>query len=462
MGFKIREIEPERKFCEELRLDALATVLPLSEIESVLGQLQIRQQRHRKVTLLATVYLVIGLHLYSRLSVGAVFKRLGRGLRFIWPDPDWKMPSESALTYRRYQLGARSLVALFHRLCRPLATLATAGAFAFGRRLLALDATVENVPDTAENARAFGRSRNAQSGSAFPQVRGVYLVECGTHAILDAGFWPYRRSEEVGGWRLLRSVGAGDLVLWDAGLHSFEMLERARRQGAEVIGRLPATVKPEVIRQLEDGSQLAYLRPSEAGRRRRGDKLLVRIITYQITDAQRAGYGELNRLVTTLLDAQEAPALEVVSVYAERIEIELVIDEIDTHQRLVDRPLRSLKPVGVIQELYGVLIAHYAIRALMHEAALAAGLAPTRLSFVGALRIVQDAIPEFQMVAPQMRLALYARLLRDLAAERLPARHPRANPRVVKRKQSKFPRKRPEHYRAPPLIVPFKTVVRII
>ena len=462
MGFKIREIAPERKFCEELRLDALTTVVPMREIETVLSQLQIAEQRHRKVTLLATVLLVIALHLYARLSIGAVFKRLGRGLRFIWPDPDWKMPNESALAYRRYQLGARPLVALFHRVCRPLATPATSGAFVFGRRLLALDATVENVPDTEENARAFGRSRNAQGGSAFPQVRGVYLVECGTQAVLDAGFWPYRTSEEVGAWRLLRSVGAGDLLLWDAGLHSFEMLERARAQGAEVIGRLPATVKPEVIRALEDGSVLAFLRPSQAGRRRRGDKLLVRIISYQITDPQRAGYGQLHRLVTTWLDPQQAPALEVVSVYAERIEIELVIDEVDTHQRLLDRPLRSLKPVGVIQELYGVLIAHYAIRALMHEAAVAQGLAPTRLSFVGALRLVQDAIPEFQMVAPQLRLALYARLLRDLAAERLPERHPRANPRVVKRQQSKFPRKRPEHYRAPPLAVPFKTVVRLI
>jgi transposase IS4-like protein/DDE family transposase len=462
MGFKIREIETERKFCEELGLEALTTVVPMSELEGVLNQMQLREQRHRKVTLLATLLLVIALHLYSRLSVGGVFKRLGRGLRFIWPDPDWPMPRESALSYRRYQLGARPVVALFHRVCRPVATPATPGAFAFGLRLKALDGTVENVPDTPENVRAFGRSRNAQSASAFPQVRGVYLVECGTHAMLDAGFWPYRTSEEVGGWRLLRSVGAGDLLLWDAGLHSFAMLERARGQGAEVIGRLPATVKPEVIRRLEDGSVLAYLRPSEAARRRRGDKLLVRIMTYQITDPQRAGYGEEHRLVTTLLDAQVAPALEVVAVYAERIEIEVVIDEVDTHQRLLDRPLRSLKPVGVIQELYGLLIAHYAIRALMHEAAVAAGLAPTRLSFVGALRIIQDAIPEFQMVAPQMRLALYARLLRDLAAERLPERRPRANPRVVKRQQSKFPRKRPEHYHAPPLAIPFKTVVQII
>lgn len=462
MGFRIREIAAGRKFCEELSLDSLFTAIPLSEIEVVLTDANATQQRHRRLTMIAIVVLIIALHMYSRLSIGFVFKRLVRGLRFIWPDPHWKTPNDSALSYRRYQLGARVLIALFHRVCRPLATLATPGAFAFGLRLKAIDGTIEDVADTADNALAFGRSGSDRGASAFPQVQGVYLIECGTHAIVDAGFWPYRTSERVGGLRLMRSVVEGDLVLWDAGFHSFEMIERALAQKAHVLGKLPATVKPEVIDQLSDGSVLAYLRPSDAKRRGRGDKLMVRIISYEITDPSRPHFGERQRLVTTLLDEKQAPALELVCLYHERWEIEIAIDEIDTHQRIADRPLRSLKPVGVIQELYGLLIAHYAIRALMHEAALKAGLAANELSFVGALRIIQDAIPEFQMVDTAMRDQLYDRLLRDLAAERLPERRPRSNPRVVKRKMSKFQLKRPQHLHTPSLTRNFREVVRLI
>jgi hypothetical protein len=462
MGYKIREIEAERKFCEELSLDSLTTAVPLSEIEAALSGANATEQRHRRLTIIAVVLLIIALHIYSRLSIGGVFKRLVRGLRFIWPDPDWKTPNDSALSYRRYQLGARPIIALFHRVCRPMATEATPGAFAYGLRLKAIDGTIEDVPDTPENVKAFGRSGSDRGVSAFPQVQGVYLVECATHAIVDAGFWPYRTNERVGGKRLMRSLGEGDLALWDAGFHSFEMIERALEQKAEVLAKLPATVKPEVIRRLSDGSILGYLRPSDRVRRARGDKLLVRIISYEITDPARPHYGERQRLVTTLLDEKQYPALELVCVYHERWEVEITIDEIDTHQRLVNRPLRSLKPVGVIQELYGLLIAHYAIRALMHEAALQAGLSPDRLSFVGALRIIQDAIPEFQMVALTMRAQLYDRLLRDLAAERLPERRPRNNPRVVKRKMSKFQLKRPEHFHIPPLTKAFSEAVKLI
>lgn len=462
MGYKIREIETERKFCEELSLDALIGSIPRREIEAVLREADAFEQRHRRLGMIAVVLLIIALHIYSRLSIGHVFKRLGKGLRFIWPDPDWKMPEASALSYRRYQLGARPIVALFRRVCRPLANEGAPAAFAFGLRLKAIDGTVEDVPDTPDNARAFGRLGSDRGASAFPQVRGVYLIECGTRAVLDAGFWPCRVSERRGGDRLMRSVGEGDLILWDAGFHSFEMIERARSQKAQVLGKLPTTVKPEVIGQLPDGSALVYLRPSDRLRRRRGDKLMVRIISYEITDPARPHYGERQRLVTTLLDETQAPALDLVCVYHERWEIEITIDEIDTHQRLADRPLRSHKPVGVIQELYGLLIAHYAIRALMQEAALKAGLAPDRLSFVGSLRIIQDAIPEFQMVERTMRRQLHQRLLRDLAAERLPERRPRSNPRVVKRKMSKFQIKHPQHCHTPSLVRSFREAVKLI
>ncbi len=173
--------------------------------------------------------------------------------------------------------------------------------------------------------------------------------------------------------------------------------------------------------------------------------------------------GEIHRLLTTLLDPERCPALDLVCAYHERWEIELIIDETDTHQRLADRPLRSLKPVGVIQELYALLIAHYAIRSLMHEAAVQAALDPDRLSFTQALAVVQAAIPEFQMTAPDLLPRLYARLLNDLAANPLPERRLRTNPRVVKHKMSDFKLRPPEHFRWPqPSVRSFRQAVALI
>src|SRR6266496_6077007 len=461
MGFRIREIDAECKFSSALTVEALSRAIPADAITRVLAQEAANEQRERKLNMSVVVWLVIVLHLYTTLSIGAVLSKLARGLRLIWPDPTIHLPKDSAISYRRSQLGARPLVALFHHLCQPLATPLTRGAFLFGLRLMALDGLVEDLPDTPANARAFGRHTSARGSGAFPQLQGVYLAECGTHVIVDCGFWPCQRSERVGGFRLLRSLGRGMLVMWDRGFHDFDMIVRARRRGAHVLSRLPSHVKPQRIRSLRDGSYLAYLYPSEYGRRKRGERVLVRVISYTITDPALPGYGESYRVITTVLNPRHAPAHDLACAYHERWEIEIVIDEIDTHQRLVGRTLRSLTPVGVIQELYGVLLAHYAVRVLMHEAALAADTDPDQLSFVHALEIVRDAVPEFQIVAPTQRRALYERLLYDIAAVRLPPRRLRSNARVVKRKMSNFKLKRPADLHPPKPCGSFRQAVQI-
>jgi hypothetical protein len=216
------------------------------------------------------------------------------------------------------------------------------------------------------------------------------------------------------------------------------------------------------VQTCPDGSFWAYLAPSAYQRRKGGTRLLVRIIRYTINDPALPGYGETHRLVTTLLDAARYPALDLACAYHERWEIEMVIDEIDTHQRLAGRPLRSLKPVGVIQELYALLIAHYAIRALMHQAALHRELDPDRISFVHALELLRDAIAEFQMTARHLLPDLWQRLWRDIARYPLPKRRHRTNPRVVKRKMSSFRLKRPEHTAWPQPSIPFRQAVVVI
>lgn len=461
MGYSLREIDAERKFSSTLSFDAFCRVIPPETLTAVLDAEDAHEQRERKLNMRIIMMVVIALNLYPHLAVGDVMRKLAQGLRFIWPDPDYAVPGDSALSQRRAQLGARPLVALFHRVCRPMATPQTRGAFLFGLRLMALDGCTEDVPDTPANATAFGRHATGRGASAFPQVQCVYLAECGTHAIVDAGSWPCHTSERVGGRRLLRSVTADMLVLWDRGFHEYDMIVGVRQRQAHMLGRLPAHVRPQRVRTLPDSSYLAYLFPSDYARRKRGDRILVRIITYTITDPARPGYAEIHRLVTTLLDPLAYPALDLICAYHERWEIELLIDEIQTHQRLAERTLRSRTPVGVIQELYGLLIAHYMIRFLMHEAAVQVDLDPDRLSFVRALRLIQDAVPEFQMAAVDQRPHLYQRLLRDIARKRLPEREPRTNPRVVKRKMSNFRLKRPEHARPPKLQQPFRMVVAL-
>lgn len=445
IGYKLREIEAESKFSQELSLMAIEHIVPRATIAGVLAAEGRQTQRERKLNLLVTVLLVIMINIYTSDSIADVLEKMAQGLRYIWPDPDYLVPNASAITYRRYQLGARPLVALFHQVCQPLASPDTPGAFLFGLRLMAIDGTTEDVPDTPANVAVFGRHQGGRGPSAFAQVQGVYLAECGTHAIVDAGFWPYHTSERVGGFRLLRSVTPGMLVMWDRGFHDYDMLVQTRQRGAHVLSRLPAHVKPKVVQRLADGSYLAYLRPTDYRRRKQGERILVRVIEYTLTDPNLPGYGQAHRLVTTLLDPGAYPIVDLICAYHERWEIEITIDEIDTHQRLLPGPLRSLKPVGVIQELYGLLIAHYLVRALMHEAAQQAGLDPDRLSFVGAIRVLQKAVPEFQMTTPEQLPALYQRLLRDMARKRVPKRRLRTNPRVVKRKMSNFKLKRAEH-----------------
>lgn len=188
MGYKLREIEAESKFSQELSLPAIEHLVPKATIAAVLTAEGRVTQRERKLNLLITVLLVIMINIYTSDSITDVLEKMAQGLRYIWPDPDYVMPNASAITHRRYQVGARPLVALFHQVCQPLASPDTPGAFLFGLRMMAIDGTTEDVADTPANGAVFGRHQGDRGPSAFPQVQGVYLVECGTHTIVDAGF----------------------------------------------------------------------------------------------------------------------------------------------------------------------------------------------------------------------------------------------------------------------------------
>lgn len=468
MPLRIRRISPDTTPSTQLSLETLARVLQPTIVAEVIDQCAAREQRTRKLPATAVLLLCIAMNLYSTDCLTHVFFRLVSGMRWLLVDPDALRVSKGALCQARYRLGARPVVELFRRVCKPLATPSTPGAFLFGLRLMALDGTVMDVPDTLANVRAFGKRHAPRGESAWPQVRVVAISECATHAICEAGVFAHDFDERAAGRRLLgRGAGAGMLLLWDRGFHSFEMVRAVVERSAHLLGRLPATVKPRPVRALADGTRLVLLRrrhPPDDEERQRGERtsVVVRLIRYTLEDPDRPGHRVEHRLITSLLDPELAPAEELVLAYHARWEFELAVDEIKTHQRPSQKPLRSEKPVGVIQEAYGLLVAHYVVRAVMVDAAQTAALAPSRLSFTTTLRVIREMVPEAQRTAAADHPRLYRQLLADVAARPLPPRANRINPRVVKRKMSKFGVKTPSHRAWPQQTKPFRETVVLL
>ena len=462
MKRSLRQIDPAVHLTDEVTLAALGQTISRDQIEQVLTPLGIATSRKRKLTFVLVVLLCIAMCLYTEEAIDDVFVKLMQGPRFLRPQEEIVGASQSAICQRRQQLGVVPMTRLYQQVCRPLATTETPGAFLFGLRLMAIDGTKEDLADTPANGRYFGRPVGGRGDGAFPQVQAIYLCECGSHAICDAGFWPCRTSEHVGGLRMLRSVEAGMLVMWDRGFYNFDMFQKCRSRPAHFLCGLHTRAKPKVVQQLADGSYLVYLTPSDYWRRKRGERLLARLIQYTLDDPALPGHGEQHNLLTSLLDDTTYPAHTLACAYHQRWEVEITIDEMDTHQRLPKKPLRSRTPLGVLQELYALLIAHYCVRTVMHQAALQAGLSPLRLSFTKSLRILRRAVFEFQIVCASQFAGLRLRLLNDIARAQLPERVHRSNPRVVKRKMSNFDKKRQHHRNWPQPTKPFSHAVVLL
>jgi len=446
MRFKLQVLHASTKFADEVNIPALGKVVSSQLIDHVLDTTGAREIRSRKLSAAFCIWFCIALNLFSDEPYQHVLSKLVKGVRYIWPDPNLKLPVKSALCAARYRLGVKPVVELFHQTSKPLADLSVAGAFLFGLQLMAIDGSTEDLADTPENVAYFGRPGSARGKSAFPQAQIVYLSECCTHVITDAGIWPVHTCERVGGRRLLRSVHRGMLVMIDIGFFSYLMAEKiVHERDAHLLARVGAHMLLEPVEILQDGSYTAYIYPSDYHRRKAGERMLVRVIEYTISDPQRPGYGVIHRLVTSLLNPEQAPALDLVCAYHERWEIEIAIDEIDTHQRDMGTPLRSRKPQGVIQEFYALLIAFNAICALRLQAALFAGVDPDRISFVVTLRKLCESVDQFQQTNHKQHPLLFERLLQDIGREKLSPRRNRSNPRVVKRKMSNFLLKRDQH-----------------
>jgi hypothetical protein len=430
-------------------LQGLYRLVPAERLDFILRQVGRHSRRRRRLPAPSVAWLVIALALFPDLPVPQVWRRLH-------PSADGPEPAESAFVQARRRLGVPPLRRLFLEVARPMAAHQTAGAFYRGWRLMGLDSTVLDLPDTPENARAFGRPGTARAPGAFPQLRLLALCELGTHAVCGAVIKPCRRNEQVMAPPLLGLLGPGMLLVWDRGFFGYGLARRVVEAGAHLLARVPAGLPLPAERRLADGSYLATLPPPAEDRACGRGGLAVRVIEYTHDDPGRPGRGERHRLVTDLLRPEDLPAREAPLVYHERWEEELTIDEIKTHLSGRPVPLRSRTPGGAVQEVYGLLLAHYVVRRAMHDAAVTASVDPDRLSFSDALRVLRCRLPE----SPGVPAAVWYRgLLNELRRQRLRPRRERWYPRVIRRKMSNWPKKRPEHRRPPQPTKPFHQAI---
>ena len=363
-------------------------MFPAELVDRVVAESGRGEQRQRLLPARVVVYYVLALALFAECSYEEVMRQLVEGLAWSsgW-ERAWEVPSKVAIVKARRRLGSEPLELLFGAVASPLAAEATRGAFYRGLRLVSLDGTCLDVADTPANEEAFGRpgSSRREGGGAFPQLRVVGLAETGTHAIWSAALGPYTSSEQELADELLGRLAAGMLCTADRGFYSFERFQRAHETGAELLWRVRSNAALPREQPLPDGSYLSTIYLYANGHRQ-SDGAQVRVVEYRIDDPGLPATEQRYRLLTTILNHDQAPAPELAALYRERWEIEGALDELKSHQRGPRVVLRSKHPDGVYQEAYGYLCTHYAIRRLMHDAALQADLDPDRLSFIRGLR----------------------------------------------------------------------------
>jgi Insertion element 4 transposase N-terminal/Transposase DDE domain len=392
-------IDSEGRLTDRVGLGVLTRVVPRDLVDEVLNSTGKNEQRKRLLPARVVVYYVLALTLFYGDAYEEVLQKLVNGLRFLrsWRS-EWAVPTTGAISRARDRLGPEPLEELFVRVAQPIAADGTAGAWYRGRRVMAIDGVVLDVPDTPENLERFEKSEYRGGRSAFPQVRLVGLAECGSHAVVAAALDSWRIYERALVARLLPQFQPDMLVLADRGFFSYELWKQAADTGAALLWRVSASVRLPVLAQLPDGSFLSELLPKQLktdlnrGMKRRvpdGVRIPVRVVEYRITNRDSP---DIIRLVTTLTDHAECPAAQLAALYAERWEFEIGLDEIETHQIANNRVLRSRKPDLVEQEIWALLLTHYAIRHLMHEAADDIGIDEDRLSFIRSLRVVRRGI----------------------------------------------------------------------
>ena len=387
------------RITDYISLGVIAKFFPVEKVRQVLTDTQRASVRERDLPAHVVVYYVIALALYMRSSYREVLRCLLEGVQWLLdPSAAVKVAGKSGISQARSRLGAEPLRRLYEILVAPIAEQRTQGAWYRQWRLISLDGSTLDVADTEENENAFGRPGASRGASAFPKLRFVALLENGTHVLWAARMSKYATDEITLARQVVPALRPGMLCLADRFFPSYDLWRKAAQTGADLLWRVRQNARLDVDRRLPDGSYLSRIYASTSDRRNRRNGIVVRVIDYRLHNVP--GSEPVYRLITTILDPKQAPARELAALYHERWEIETSLDELKTHLRGAQIVLRSKTPELVEQEFWGLLMAHFAIRGLMHEAALKADEDPDRLSFLHAVRVVQRRLARFAAIPP--------------------------------------------------------------
>lgn len=399
MARTIAELPKGTRITDYISLGVLTKTFSLNQVNAVLISQGKASRRQRELPAHVVVYYVICLALFMQVSYREVLRCLLEGLTWLLgPGETPPATGKSGISQARTRLGWQVMRALHEEVVKPVAVEATKGAWYRRWRLVSLDGSTLDVADEKENERAFGRPSASRGSSAYPQIRFVSLVENGTHVLFGTRMADYATGEITLADEVIASLQKGMLCLADRNFFGFTLWNRACVTGADLLWRVKKNLRLEVDERLPDGSYLSRIYPSERDRRHQTNGVAVRVIDYRLEGVADA--EPIYRLVTTILDPAEGPATELAALYHERWEIEGALDELKTHLRGAQIVLRSKTPDLVRQEFWGLLLAHFAIRGLMHEAALKAGEDPDRLSFLHAVRVVRRKLPLYGAIPP--------------------------------------------------------------
>ena len=386
------------RLSDHISLGVIAKAVPLERVQQILVETSKASQRERDLPAQVMVYYVIALALYMTFSTREVLRCLLEGLRWLWGAEVVKVAGKSGISQARTRLGAEPLRRLHDQVVQPVATPTTRGAWYRHWRLVSLDGSCLDVADTDENRTTFGRPKASRGQSSFPQIRFVAMVENGTHVLFGTRLGGFAEGETTLAWHVLAALQPGMLCLADRQFFGYALWREAAARGADLLWRVKKNLRLPREESLADGSYLTTIYASDKDRRHKDNGIRVRVIEYRL---EGIGHAEpLYRLMTTVLDPVQAPAEALAALYHERWEIEGALDELKTHLRGARVILRSKTPELVRQEFWGLLLAHFAVRGLMHEAALRADVDPDRLSFLHAVRVVRRKLPQLGALSP--------------------------------------------------------------
>ncbi|WP_222720315.1 IS4 family transposase [Actinomadura sp. HBU206391] len=413
------------------RLGVLTVVFTPELVDEVIAEHGRVERRRRLLPSRLVVYFVLALCLFARESYEEVIRLLTSGL----PGSRALVQINRSSLYRaRARLGDQVLETLFRQVAGPLATPGTPGAWWRGLRLLALDGTQFDVPDSVGNGQTFDGPSTGGTPFGFPQVRSVVLSEIGTHGVLDAAVGGYRDGERGLALELTGAIGPGDLVIADRGFWSAELVAAFTATGADLLIRLQSNHRGTTVSELADGSCLSTSQPSKQVRRRAkaAERVLPERITFRVISF--AAGDSMLHLGTTLTDPERFPADELIALYRQRWEIELAFDELKNHLG-TGGPLRSRTPEGVRQEIWAYLAVHHAVRRLAHDAAASTGpqVDSDRISYLKCVRIIRTSVTPQAGATPAKLTRALVQAVHEARHRLLAPRSGRRCPRAIKK-----------------------------